>query len=221
METELNRTDAEVRQDVKDSLYGDLRVDSRAIAVDVRDGAVHLHGTVPSAPQKALSRQIAARIKGVRKVHNELAVAPLAERGDVDITADVSSALAVDSLVDEDNIEVTTVDGVAHLRGVVESYVIRRAAEQDALGVARVLDVIDEILVSPGMAHSDEDVGHAVWQEIHRNLRLPSDSVDVEVVRGVARLRGRGETVTQRWLADEIARWTPGVVDVVNELANP
>ena len=221
MERELNRTDAEVRQDVKDALHGDVRVDSRMITVDLRDGVVHLHGAVPSSSQKALSRVIAERIKGVREVHNELAVEPLATRGDVDITADVAAALAANSLVDEDNIEVTTVDGVVYLRGVVESYVSRRVAEEDARGVAGVLDVINEILVSPRIARSDEDVAHAVWREIHRNLRLPPDSVDVEVVHGVARLRGRVGTVTQRWLADEIARWTPGVVDVLNELADP
>lgn len=221
MEREPARSDVETRQDVKDALHGDVRVDSRRITVDVRDGVVHLHGTVPSPQQKAWARQIAVRIKGVREVHNELAVEPPAQRGDVDITADVAAALAADSLVDEDKIEVTTVDSVVYLRGVVESYVARRVAEEDARGIPGVLDVIDEILVSPSIARSDEEIAHAAWQEIHRNLRLPPDAVDVEVVHGIARLRGRVETVTQRWLADEIARWTPGVVDVINELANP
>ena len=145
MERERARSDVETRQDVKDALHGDVRVDSRTITVGVRDGVVHLHGAVPSSQQKAWARQIVLRIKGVREVHNELAVELPAQRSDVDITADVAAALAADSLVDEDKIEVTTVDGVVYLRGVVESYVARRVADEDARGIPGVLDVINEL----------------------------------------------------------------------------
>lgn len=220
MERELVRPDAATRQDVKDALHGDVRVDDRMIRVDVRDGVVHLHGAVPGLAEKAVARDIAARIKGVRQVHNELAVQPPVQRSDVDVTADVAAALTRDSLVDEDKIEVTTVDRVVYLRGTVDSYVSRRAAEEDARGVPGVLDVIDDLTVAPSLARSDEDIAHAVWQDLQRNLRLQEDAIDVQVAHGVALLRGRVETHTQRWLADEIARWTPGVVDVINEIAS-
>ena len=218
MSIPTRRTDAEIEFDVGDALHSDVRLVSADIDATIRGGIARLAGSVSSHAQKALAGAIAQRIKGVTAVDNQLAVVPLSPRSDVEITADVSSALAQDPAVDEDKIEVTTVDGVVYLRGTEGSYAARQAADSDARTVSGVLDVIDELVVAPSVGRSDLDIRAEVGQQLSRNLRLRPGQVAVEVKAGIAYLRGEVETISQRWLADELARWTPGVLDVVNEL---
>ena len=212
------RTDAETEFDVRDTLHSDLRLTSGEIEAVVRGGIAHLTGSVPTDAQKALAGTVADRIKGVRRVDNQLAIVPLSPRSDVEITADISMALAQDPGVDEDKIEVTTVDGFVYLRGTVGSYAMRMAADDDARRVPGVLDVIDELVVLPSLTRSDLDAAADVGNQLYRNLRLRPGQIQAEVIGGVAYLKGEVDTVSQRWLADELARWTPGVLDVVNEL---
>lgn len=219
MAMKATRPDAEIERDVKDTIYADLRILSESIDVQVRQGRVYLRGVVPDENQKSLARMVADRIKGVQRVINELEVVPVESRGDADITADVVAALAADSLVDEDKIEVTTVDGIVYLRGTVGTYAERRAVDEDARSIRGVVDVIDEVLVAPSYACSDEEITAEFLEELRRNLKLDHKGVEVEAKHGILYLRGSVETVEQRWLIDELARWTPGVIDVVNELS--
>lgn len=212
------RPDAVIERDVRDILYADVRIYSETLEVLVSDGIVRLRGAVPSAEQKALARDISSRIKGVRRVVNELAVTPPGSRSDADITADVVSALTLDSLVDEDKINVTTVDRVVHLEGTVNTHVERKAAYEDARQVEGVVDVINEVIVMPSYAHDDDEIARSVRHHIEDNLRLDPFEIEVQVRHGIAYLRGHVAAVEQRWLAGDLARWTPGVIDVVNDL---
>lgn len=218
MAVRTTRLDAEIERDVKDALYADLRVISEGIDVQVREGKVYLRGTVPDETQKALARMIADRIKGVREVINLLDILPLATRTDTDITADVVSALTLDTMVDEDKIDVTTVDGIVYLRGTVNSYAERKAADDDARAVRGVVDVINELVVAPSYARSDGEIKADLLRQLHDNIRIDPTAVDVQVRHGVVYLRGNVANMEQRWLVDELARWTPGVIDVVNDL---
>jgi len=139
-------------------------------------------------------------------------------RTDLDIKRDVTDALTSDIRVDAQNVDIDVVGGVVYLRGSVESYAARRAAESDARAVEGVLDVINELVVAPSFGRSDLEVGAEVGRQLERNLRIQPGQIAVEVVGGVAHLRGEVDTLSLRWLADELARWTPGVIDVVNEL---
>ncbi len=212
------RPDAEIEKDIKDSLYADLRIVSDNVDVQVVDGKAHLRGTVPDEAQKSLARAVADRIKGVRQVINELEIDSVAARADADITADVAAALAADTLVDEDKIEVTTVDGVVYLRGTVSSHTERKAADEDTKAIRGVVDVIDEIMVAPSYARSDEEIATEVRKQIQKNLKLDGLKLEVEVRHSIVHLMGNVSTMEQRWLADELARWTPGAIDVVNDL---
>lgn len=218
MVVRAKRLDAEIERDVKDTLYADLRIISENIDVQVLEGKVYLRGTVPDESQKSLARALANRIKGAREVVNLLDIMPMATRTDTDITADVVAALTADTMVDEDKIEVTTVDGVVYLRGTVNSYTERKAADDDARAIRCAVDVINEIVVAPSYARSDEEIAADVRKELRENLRLDGREVEVQVKHGVLRLRGNVATLEQRWLADELARWTPGVIDVINDL---
>ncbi len=217
----VERSDGEVEMDVRDAIFADARLDATNLHVQVRHGVVHLEGSVPSFAMKNLARLIAERIKGVRAVEDRITVEPLLPRLDADITADVVTGLMRDSLVDATRVEVTTTEGVVTLRGVVDSYTERKAAEDVVRGVRGVVGIINELRVARTDVRPDEEIAADVRRAIEQNLRLDPWQITVEVSEGVVHLTGTVPVPAQRWLADELARWTPSVVDVVNHLSTP
>ncbi|MBI4320763.1 MAG: BON domain-containing protein [Chloroflexi bacterium] len=215
---QTGKADAEIERDVKDTLYADVRLNSENIDVEIRNGTAYLSGFVPNETQKAVARALADRIKGVKRVIDGLTITPLHPRGEVDIMADVVAGLAADSLVDEDKIEVQVVDGVVYLRGTVNSHTERRAAFDDASAIAGVVDVINELLVAPRFARSDQEIEAEVRYQLFLNVKVDVDELKVGVKHGVVRLSGNVATQEQRWVIDELARWVPGVINVVNDL---
>lgn len=212
------RSDAEVRQDVTDALICDIRIDATKITIGVVHNVVTLSGIVSSYYEKRTAGDLVRRIKGVRDVVNELRVMPAQPRSDVQITADVQAALARDVWVDERNIDLRVKDGVVYLSGIVDVYTAKSYAEGDAWSVPGVIDVVDNIVVAPRTTRTDTEIANEVRTDITHNVRLDPLQITVDVHSGVVFLRGSVSTLEQKWLADEVAWWTVGVRDVVNEL---
>ena len=214
----ITRADVDVSRDVVDALTSDIRVDAGNIDVDVIGGVVYLRGSVPSYYEKRIATEIANRIKGVVDVVNELRVAPVTPRTDADIQADVRAALARDVWVDENKIAVYVSGGVVYLSGTVDSYTEKSYAESDAWSVSGVIDVVNNIVIRPVPTRGDEEIADEVRTDLARNIRIDPTKISVDVRNGVVYLRGTVATIEQKWLADEVAWWTAGVRDVMNEL---
>ncbi len=212
------RSDENIRQDVLDALAADARIDESGINVDVVDGTVYLTGVVPSIIQKRTAQNIIGRIKGILAVNNDIQLSPLYTRSDIDIEADVKAALQRDAWVDEKRIKVRVDDGTVYLEGTAEDVSARSAAEDDARAVKGVVEVVDDIAVVPAPARLDSEIAEDVRRDVERNVRVKPGQIHVQVADGVVFLRGTVATIAQRWIAEDIARWVPGVVDVVDEL---
>src|SRR5919106_7052328 len=70
-----NVDDATVTSAVKSQLVMDKAANLTRVDVDTNRGVVYLNGTVESSEQKGRAEAPAARVKGVRKVVNNLPVA--------------------------------------------------------------------------------------------------------------------------------------------------
>jgi hyperosmotically inducible periplasmic protein len=70
-----NVDDASVTAAVKSQLVMDKAANLTRVDVDTNNGIVHLNGTVESSEQKGRAEELARRVKGVRKVVNDLQVA--------------------------------------------------------------------------------------------------------------------------------------------------
>jgi osmotically-inducible protein OsmY len=70
------RSDARILEDVSEELNEHGQIDARDITVSVLDGEVTLTGTVPDEPMSRLVVAATQRLRGVRSVHNLLAVYP-------------------------------------------------------------------------------------------------------------------------------------------------
>jgi len=211
-------SDQEILSDVQDALTWDVRVDATNIDVDVTNGIVTLNGTVDTYTQKLDASQIASRIRGVVDVKNNLVVRPTIMRSDIDIQNDINAALRRDVLVDETNIIVNVSNGIVVLSGSVATMAEKNAAESDAWLTPGVTDVINNIVVTPAVARMDQDIEEDVRASLARDTRIDMTNIDIEVVDAVVYLRGAVSDYTQKWIASDIAWWTPGVRDVINEL---
>ena len=213
------RTDEEILRDVRDTLAWDSRIDDTNIKVEVENGAVRLSGHVGLYAEKLIAAEDAWRIKGVREVINELGVSPQPARSDAEITEDIMRAFRWDDRVDERNITVHVAGGAVRLTGTVRSATEKRAAEQDVWHVRGVVELEDELKVSPLRPRNDADIAADVRAALARDARI-SDAREIAVSceNRVVRLRGRVETSEERRAAEDDAWFTAGVVNVINEL---
>lgn len=210
--------DQQILSNVEDALTWDVRVDAANITVEVENGTVILSGTVNTYTQKLDAASIASRIKGVKDIINKLVVRPAIIRSDIEIRNDIEAALIRDILVDETNIIIHVSNGIVVLDGSVATMAEKNAAESDAWLTPGVMDVINNIVVTPAVARMDQEIEEDVRAALARDTRINIKNVDIEAVDAVVYLRGTVDDFTQKWIASDIAWWTPGVRDVVNEL---
>lgn len=213
------RSDAEVRQEAVETLTRDVRVDASHVDVHVVNGVVSLRGYVATPFERRVAAEIVRRVKGVRDLRNELQVAPSSTRSDAEIAAEVRSALDRYPDLEAQRITVTVRNGVVMLSGVVGSYAERANAEAAAWQSTGVADVVNNLAIEPAMTRTDSEIASEVRIDLAHNLDLTRQKVQVEVQGGVVYLRGSVSSLDQKWQADEVAWWTTGVRDVINELS--
>jgi osmotically-inducible protein OsmY len=214
------RSDLDITRDVSETLTWDTRIEDNLIQVVSNSGRVTLSGTVPQFSQKTAASEDAWRIKGVREVINDLVVSPPDLRTDREIADDVFASLRRDPRVDAPNIEVDVAGSMVRLSGVVRTQAEKRAAQEDAWYTYGVIDVANDLTVTPTGRRSDRDIEADVKAAVTRDARIDDPlRINVSVVNAVVFLRGAADSVAARQAAEEDARFTAGVVDVDNELA--
>jgi hyperosmotically inducible periplasmic protein len=143
---------AMVTAHVKAALASDKGTPAHRIHVKTHEGVVTLSGTVASDAERARAEELAAGIKGVTKVDNELTVGT--ERttkqkvSDASITTKVKAALVADELTKARDIHVRTRAHVVTLTGVVESNAERDKAVSLAKNVEGVSEVKDKMAMT-------------------------------------------------------------------------
>jgi len=125
----------------------------------------------------------------------------------------------VERLMNHDviGVSVTVESQIVTLRGTVPTLWMKERAREQALKVADVITVLNEVAVARG--ESDEVIGGLVAMRLRRYVFLTIfDDADVEVDRGVVTLTGR---VTMPYKAEafaDLAARVPGVQEVKNKV---
>jgi hyperosmotically inducible protein len=138
------------------------------------------------------------------------------------ITSKTKIALFADERVKGTQISVDTMKGgVVHLRGKVDSADAKSAAGDIAKGIEGAQSVKNDLqVVAPGnrkmVDAKDEDITKAVETRFSRDTQLKK--VDVRLDAGVVTLTGEVPSIMVAAKASEVARNTPGVKWVKNEL---
>jgi osmotically-inducible protein OsmY len=222
------RSDEAIQSDVFRALLVDPATESYEIEASVQNASVMLTGTVDSWAEKELAYDVAAGVRGVRQIENQIAI-EYEERGDHEIEADIERRLETDVMVDAGLINVSVNDGNVELSGTIGSLTEKRRAIHDSYvtGVREVnaddLDVQwwarDEMRrKDPIAVLSDEEIESAVTDALVYDPRVLGATVDVSASRGLVTLDGVVESKREHDAAVEDARNTFGVWDVVDSL---
>jgi len=234
-------SDAAIRDAVRNSLKNDASLASSSIQVkSVTQGVVILSGkaTTLTAHRRAISR--ARQVDGVRRVaseiqspneladseiwhEGELAATSTSEFSDAWITTKAKLSLMTDPGISLAAVNVDTEDGVVTLFGTVGTAADKARAAKEVAKLNGVKHVANELQVVPdvaaaGVAESDDRVTAAVRKRIDARPSLADSKLHVATENGVVRLTGSVASQRDRMTALTVARSTPGVKSIIDDL---
>ncbi len=233
---------AEIETAIRDAWKIDPRISKIDAEITISVGSVTLRGSVPDLKSKQAAEQTAANTIGVSSVHNYLRVNREEGRDDAEIRLQIEEAFAHDPIVDRFEIHVSVDEGKVILRGKIESYYEKARAEQVALHVPGIVDLLNRLEVTDdapefdpefyayapsastdttklGTVHvkPDIEIKRAIESELWWSPMVDSDQVKVKVEAGVATLEGTVSSTAQAAAAIKNAM-QGGAVIVKNRL---
>lgn len=211
-------TDQDMQKDITAELKWDSSLRDDDIAVGVREGIVTLGGFVDSLADKGKAERVAARVKGVRAVVNEIEVKLPAwsQRADPDIARAVLDALKWNIAVPHEHLRVKVEDGWVTLEGEVPWYHQKEAAERSVRFLTGVRGVLN--LVTLKAQPTPRDVKKRIKDALHRAVEFDAEHITVEVEGNRAVLQGSVRSFAELQDAERAARNAPGITEVVNRL---
>ena len=217
----MARLDENIKADLVDELYWDDKVDASDVKVEVSDGKVILSGTVPNYSARTAALNDAWMIDGVIEVHNFLIVqlpSTFTIPSDAEIESGADLTLDWNPVIDTDDIDVSVADGVVRLDGSVDAYWKRWKAEDLVSDLKGVIDVENHLTVVPEGDFLARDIASDIESALERNLYVDAEKVTVKVEDGKATLTGTVPSYYARGRAYSAAAYTPGVVEVDNNI---
>jgi osmotically-inducible protein OsmY len=222
------RGDLALQRDVERALGADPSSGSYDVRVEAASGVVTLNGKVDSWQERQIAERVAAGVKGVRQIRNELEFVMRARRPDGEIRAEIRKRLHWDARVDDDLIEIGVDDGVVSLTGIVGSALEKARARELAWvqGVRRVdSDALqvqwwarDQMRREKYAFRTDDQLKQAILDAFRYDPRVRAFHPEVDVEGGIATLSGVVENLEARHAAEQDAHDTVGVVMVRNQL---
>ncbi len=214
-------SDEQIKKDVVDQFYWDDSVDASKVLVEVNNGQVTLTGKVPSLSAKRAAETDASIVTGVVSVKNDIIVEcpPVVPKvSDGEIKSRTENVLRWNADMEGEDIRVSVKEGWVTLEGNVSAYWKKMRAEDLASDLLGITGITNALAVVPTKSVTDKAIAQDIMAALERNTNINVDTVDVKVEDGVVTLSG---TVTN-WVAYEAAssaaRYTTGVINMVNNL---
>ncbi|NJN28435.1 MAG: BON domain-containing protein [Cyclobacteriaceae bacterium] len=224
-----NRSDAEIREDVMQSLRWDVRVDDGLINVEVKDGIVNLSGTVGSATEQSQA-EVDAWVAGVKHVNTDrLTISKWARneamrkdkyvsKSDDEIEKAIKDVFLYDPRVLSFNPDVAVDNQTVTLTGAVDNLKAKNAAERDARNVVGVRKVVNLLKVRAETRPKDNELRTKVLDALALHPVTEKSGINVSVNDGVVTLFGAVENNQLKYEAAEIASGIRGISEVKNLL---
>ena len=185
----------------------------RSVEVSVQNGVVSLNGLVDSFGEKWAIDRAVRHIIGVKDVRDYLHVRPPETAAPTDrrIATTANGALDWDVRVPS-GIHAHVTDGVLRLRGAVERFCQREAAEEVVRNLVGVRDIVNEIALLP--VDPPADLAAEIEAALRRRLGSASRVIFVEVADSVVTLRGAVPTFAILVEIERAVCSIPGVTQI-------
>lgn len=216
-----DRTDADIKRDIIESLYWDTRVDAADIGVFVSNGHVRLTGTVPTYRSWRAAREDALVIRGVQRVDNRVEVeisAELEQPSDDELQEVLTEVLAADPDLQAADLDVAVTDGRVALSGTVPTYWERELARVIASTLPGLRALANQIVVVPTQDHHDTTVADRFTDALGRNRHVDLSRLDIAVANGEINLSGQVDNPSAHQQILDIAVRTLGVTGIIDNL---
>ena len=212
------KADSQLYLELVNELRLDVSLQPNEISIAVKDGIVILTGCTDSANKKYAAEQVAKRIAGVRAIVNDIQVClPGASVGtDADIAHAAVQVLERRVNLSLDRVKIVVSNGWVTLEGDVDRYDQCEEAEEVAYELIGVTGVTNLILVQPTM--SPEYIKAQIEEAFKRTAQIDAQRIVVETDEGIVILRGRVRSSAERAEVWRVARRTPGVTSVENQI---
>jgi len=153
---------------------------------------------------------------GQRELEEPAQLGPV--RLDVEIESSIRERLESAPGVDATRITIGVENGEVVLEGVIPSYAVRRAMEEEIRNIPGVRSLDNRLSVLPDTAISNRRLEDQVLKALQLNPELAEAHPEVRALAGVVTLSGTVETLWQKERAEELAAQVVGVVEVKDEL---
>ncbi len=217
----MNPTTEEYKkQAIIDELAWDDSVNANDVTVTVYDGKVELNGTVPTYAAKTAAERDAYIASDMTTVINNLKVkfpATKAVPTDAEISTSIKNKLKWNSQINDTGIKVETTHGLVTMSGIVDTYWEKNLAEDIALFTDGVVDVINDLEVTPVKSLVDIDIENDIKNTFARR-NIDETMINVSVQGGIVTLTGTASNYLEKSKAHNIAMYTAGVRDVINDI---
>jgi osmotically-inducible protein OsmY len=211
----------EIKKGIVDQLFWDTRVDASNVKVDVSGSKVRLSGTVPTYTARRAAEMDALIVPGVGLVENDVTIeyptdVPLPT--DDQVKDNVERLLSLNPDIRSADVDVSVDAGVVTLKGTVDMYWKKERAEDLASDIMGVVKVDNELAIAPTGNYVDKSIAEDIISALDRNANVDASSIDVIVEDGKVVLSGTVPSWVAFRTALDTARYTLGVIDIVNRL---
>lgn len=213
------KTDAQIQRDVLAELKWEPSVNAAKIGVEVRDGIVTLAGHVDSYAEKWDAERASQRVSGVKALATEIDVAlpGSSKRNDADIARSAESALEWTTFLPKDSVKIMVEGGWITLTGEVSWEYQRQSASAAVRYLMGVTGVSNQITIQPKVTAAA--VKSDIEAALKRHAQADAQKILVSVSGGDVTLTGKVPTWSERDMARNSAWGTPGVTNVVDNIA--
>jgi osmotically-inducible protein OsmY len=223
------RADAEIAQDIKAVLDSDIYINAAMITVDVQNGKVALSGIVGSAAEKRRARTN-AYVAGVIDVNiDDLEVQwqksnamrknkATLSRPDTLIKKNIEKAIFYDPRINSAKLDIAVKNGSVTLKGVVDSYAARRAAEQDAWNTLGVRQVVNRLEIRYKLWPLDGEIKKQIKDVFDRDVLLSQSDIEFKVNDHKVLLYGSAQSDIKKIHAENVVAQIGGVLSIQNRI---
>jgi len=192
-------TDAAITAAIETLLAAKKDLTAPLIAVQTRAGIVELTGCTSNLLAKQWAEEIALTVRGVRALHNALAVRP-ADVPDAELQHAVARALADDPATDDYQVHGLARHGMVTLSGLVQSGAEKQLILRVVQGVRGVCACeAGQLTIRRGeIRNSDEEITTQVRERLDRDIRVNGALLVVGTTEQVVRLSGTVGTAAEK-----------------------